>query len=877
MIFGETTTAATAYAAEHLPYGKIIVIKRSGQDSASFELVDNSYLFGRSESCDIRIQIPAVSEEHCRVYWDNAVGIAMVQCLSAAGVFVKRNGIDSTVAVGENKSLLSGDVITIVERSFRYETVINMRQKANISPESKSITATPVKFQVQEIRPDIKSPQSSKTTISLGDLKSPSQVISNSPLKQPAVRTPFKQTPISSAFITSPLGMPAERQPIPASPLQQPPSRSTPTKAQTPSKQVQKTPLKTPSTPNNNYFVETVIEETNQPIIVRTPQKVANEFTQIEIVTKELEMSSPKKFQNSSPCKTTVKTPIKTPGKSQFGITPVKIGTSPSNKSVQATPDILQPQASTPVGQIHSLDRITPGRFTPRPLNLDSIIATSSLQVDAEILASPRLSPRVSLIDSATGVHYSPLSPASVLTPEQREAITRELASAEIEKVIGASRPLGLLSPGTVHVQEKDLVDVESPTKSRNSGVQELSLFENNNEEQEQNFQVPEQSDFLSLPQIHSFADSQDTLMEDAPIIFEENQNLNSKLVGVDFQQSFQNEDPLNFQKEEDEKSGEFLVDQRIESLAEEIVAECSAELIECDEIEPVVQKIQIEDIINEDNMNENEIQEAITNTNSISIENIVNEETDFKGTPIKLTKVNPENGVNEINEDKVEEQITTEIQAENEGKENEEHITPRRSSRVRKSIAPLSPSKEFTTPKSAKRSRLSTSFVTLSEEAAVEDEKVSEEAKAEEAAVEEKSDIAETNDIKDTPAGNEGVGLRRSTRAKTPKIAPLSNGRKAASTTSKKRKTVVQAESDIDDNSPLLRRNKSSSNLGSDDTNNAETAVEEDKENKTSEANKQTQTERKKVGDFESAKGAAATTTPHQLRRSTRVTSAKK
>ena len=28
-------------------YGKIVVIKRTGQDSASFELIDDSYTFGR--------------------------------------------------------------------------------------------------------------------------------------------------------------------------------------------------------------------------------------------------------------------------------------------------------------------------------------------------------------------------------------------------------------------------------------------------------------------------------------------------------------------------------------------------------------------------------------------------------------------------------------------------------------------------------------------------------------------------------------------------------------------------------------------------------------------------------------------------------------
>lgn len=28
-------------------YGKIVVIKRSGQDAANFELIDDSYTFGR--------------------------------------------------------------------------------------------------------------------------------------------------------------------------------------------------------------------------------------------------------------------------------------------------------------------------------------------------------------------------------------------------------------------------------------------------------------------------------------------------------------------------------------------------------------------------------------------------------------------------------------------------------------------------------------------------------------------------------------------------------------------------------------------------------------------------------------------------------------
>lgn len=48
-------------------YGKIIVIKRNGADGAHFPLTTTSCLFGRSNECDIRIQLPNVSKEHCRI------------------------------------------------------------------------------------------------------------------------------------------------------------------------------------------------------------------------------------------------------------------------------------------------------------------------------------------------------------------------------------------------------------------------------------------------------------------------------------------------------------------------------------------------------------------------------------------------------------------------------------------------------------------------------------------------------------------------------------------------------------------------------------------------------------------------------------------
>lgn len=43
-------SAAQAYKVNEV-YGRIVVIKRTGQDSASFELMDDSYTFGRYLAC----------------------------------------------------------------------------------------------------------------------------------------------------------------------------------------------------------------------------------------------------------------------------------------------------------------------------------------------------------------------------------------------------------------------------------------------------------------------------------------------------------------------------------------------------------------------------------------------------------------------------------------------------------------------------------------------------------------------------------------------------------------------------------------------------------------------------------------------------------
>ena len=48
-------------------HGSIVVIKRSGFDGSVFPLVNGDCLMGRAETCDIRVQLPTVSDEHCRI------------------------------------------------------------------------------------------------------------------------------------------------------------------------------------------------------------------------------------------------------------------------------------------------------------------------------------------------------------------------------------------------------------------------------------------------------------------------------------------------------------------------------------------------------------------------------------------------------------------------------------------------------------------------------------------------------------------------------------------------------------------------------------------------------------------------------------------
>ncbi|XP_064370448.1 proliferation marker protein Ki-67 isoform X3 [Dromaius novaehollandiae] len=96
-------------------FGKIIVIKRNGTDGIHFPLTANSCLFGRKAECDIRIQLPQVSKEHCKIEV-NENKEAILTNLSTVNP-TQLNGSCFQQPV----PLKHGDVFTIIDRSFRFE------------------------------------------------------------------------------------------------------------------------------------------------------------------------------------------------------------------------------------------------------------------------------------------------------------------------------------------------------------------------------------------------------------------------------------------------------------------------------------------------------------------------------------------------------------------------------------------------------------------------------------------------------------------------------------------------------------------------------------------------------------------------------------
>ncbi|XP_011785561.1 PREDICTED: antigen KI-67 isoform X2 [Colobus angolensis palliatus] len=96
------------------PTRRLVTIKRSGVDGPHFPLSLSTCLFGRGIECDIRIQLPVVSKQHCK--------IEIIEQEAILHNFSSTNPTQVNGSViNEPVQLKHGDVITIIDRSFRYE------------------------------------------------------------------------------------------------------------------------------------------------------------------------------------------------------------------------------------------------------------------------------------------------------------------------------------------------------------------------------------------------------------------------------------------------------------------------------------------------------------------------------------------------------------------------------------------------------------------------------------------------------------------------------------------------------------------------------------------------------------------------------------
>ncbi|XP_052655726.1 proliferation marker protein Ki-67 isoform X2 [Harpia harpyja] len=139
-------------------FGNIVVIKRNGTDGISFPLTASSCLFGRRTECDIRIQLPQVSKEHCKIEV-NENKEAILTNLSTVNP-TQLNGSCFKQPV----PLKHGDVLTIIDRSFRFEYPLQStpRKRRSRSPKDETLQVLHVQ-QVAEVELLCKQTSGSKS------------------------------------------------------------------------------------------------------------------------------------------------------------------------------------------------------------------------------------------------------------------------------------------------------------------------------------------------------------------------------------------------------------------------------------------------------------------------------------------------------------------------------------------------------------------------------------------------------------------------------------------------------------------------------------------------------------------------------------------
>ncbi|XP_067321891.1 proliferation marker protein Ki-67 isoform X2 [Anolis sagrei] len=153
-------------------YGKIVVIRRNGSDGTHFPLTGNSCLFGRKKECDIRIQLPEVSKEHCKIEVNENKEVTLFNLSSTTPTQLNGN------IVQDPTFLKHGDILTVIDRSFRFEyPPLSPRQKRFCRSQEKETLQV---LHVQQKEEDLLHPQDSENrNPQISDIKKSPQQCKN--------------------------------------------------------------------------------------------------------------------------------------------------------------------------------------------------------------------------------------------------------------------------------------------------------------------------------------------------------------------------------------------------------------------------------------------------------------------------------------------------------------------------------------------------------------------------------------------------------------------------------------------------------------------------------------------------------------------------
>ena len=96
-------------------FGSLVVLRRDGTAGRTIALTEESYLFGRSEECDLRINLESVAEKECVLHF--RTGTAVLTNISGNPIAINKETFSTK---NEEICLYNKDVFCFGGRSFRF-------------------------------------------------------------------------------------------------------------------------------------------------------------------------------------------------------------------------------------------------------------------------------------------------------------------------------------------------------------------------------------------------------------------------------------------------------------------------------------------------------------------------------------------------------------------------------------------------------------------------------------------------------------------------------------------------------------------------------------------------------------------------------------